>query len=974
MNHIAQYAHPEEVSTRSILRRIFVDARIATSFKRLSSVDVCTGADAVASGKSLMTLDSVVGRDAELAAIRRLLFDARAGQSAALLIDGDPGIGKTILLDSARELAGGFTCLSVQGVEPETVLVHAGLLELITPIRSLLDEVPTPQADALRAALGWATPQGPADRFLVAAATLSLLAAAAESAPVLVTVDDLQWLDRESAAAILFAARRLGSDAVAFVLTARSGSVPPDLVHGIPVLALGGLSRDAASRLIPGPAPDTVVEQLVTGTEGNPLALLEVAQRLDRSQWVGAAPLPDPLPVGDRLLVYYEALLSSLSAEAWRAVILLALDQSTGATTVPAALAAGGDDAAPALDELGSHGVLATTAGRIRFRHPLLRTAVLRLATPAQQREAHLALAGELPRDSPARTWHLAESRVGPDDSVAEELAQVAATDRRRLGFASASLALERAALLTRSSDLAAQRLAAAAEDAFIAGDVTRTKALVTRVLAAPAPASARGQALFTLGMLEQYTGSVHASAGHLAAACDLLEGLVLVRALNELALVWFRLNHLAGMAECAGRIAVVADRADPEQRLLADFTEGVSLVLVGDPDAGREKLAEVRALALSEQLRHEPRAVLLLALSFGFLGEIGGDMVEASARVDDIRRLGAVGMLVPTLAIRAAGRAWLGDHSGAFADAGEAAELAEQLAYVADAAVAVEMLAWQLAARGQHDEAGAALVRARALIDLAGTTGVAAHHALTVAFCALCRGDLRQIVDVLEARIAADGGVGALGEPLGVAPLLVEAYAGLGQGGKAAALSRRYAEITGPSAPARTRAFVARCEGITASQPEVAYAAYQIALAACAVTGDRFETARTRMLFGARLRREGQRIAAREQLHLAHDLFAEMDLTHWSRQTEHELLATGATARRRGAAPEEPLTSQETRVALLVAAGRSNKEVAAALFLSPKTIEHHVSSVFRKRGFRSRSELARAFARLPEPGKGPHT
>jgi DNA-binding CsgD family transcriptional regulator len=882
---------------------------------------------------------------------------------------GEPGIGKTTLLESARSLADGFTRLSAQGLEPDSALAHAGLLELVTPIRPLLDDIPIPQADALCAALGWATPVEPADRFLVAAATLSLLAAAADRAPVLVTVDDLQWLDRESAAAILFAARRLGPDAVAFVFSARSGSISADLVKAIPVLELDGLSPADASRLVPEPT-QAVLEQLVAGTDGNPLALLEASRRLTQAQSLGAAPLPDPLPVGDRLLGYYETLLTTMSVDAWRAVVLLAVDQNTGSSTVAAALSSDGIDPGDALDEARIQDVVVADERGMRFRHPLLRTAVLRLATPAQQREAHQALADELPPDSPARIWHLAESCVGPDDAMADELVRVADADRRRLGFAAASAAMERAARLTRSGDRAAEHLSAAAEDAFLAGDVSRTRELVDRVLGAPAPAAARGRALYTLGMLEQYAGSMSRSADHLAGASDLLDGRLLAHGLTELANVRFRLNDIEGIDACADRLDLVADRTDPEQRLLADFTRGVLLMLRGESVAGRAKLAVVRDLALSEELRHEPRALLYMALAVGFSGEVGNALTEGSARIDEVRRQGAVGILVPLLAIRAAGRAGMaGDHAGAFADAGEAAELADQLGYVADASVAVEMLAWQLSARGLHDETREALAKARELVDRAGTIGVAAHHALTVAFCALCRGDLATVVDVLEPRIAFDGGVGSLGEPLGVAPLLVEAYAGLGRTAEASELSRRFAQVTNDSAPARIRALVARCQGITASGPKAARSAYEIALATHAVDADRFETARTRMLFGARLRRDGQRVAAREQLRLAHDAFVEMDLTHWARESAHELSATGATARKRGDASDEALTSQETRVALLVAEGKSNKEVAAALFLSPKTIEHHLGSVFRKRGYKSRSELASAFARLPDQG-----
>ena len=337
--------------------------------------------------------------------------------------------------------------------------------------------------------------------------------------------------------------------------------------------------------------------------------------------------------------------------------------------------------------------------------------------------------------------------------------------------------------------------------------------------------------------------------------------------------------------------------------------------------------------------------------------------MASVEHRLAETRERGALGMLVPGLALMAAGRAWLGDHTGAFADAGEAAELGEQLGYAADTAVAVEMLAWQSAARGLHDDARRALERARALTDRAGTTSVAAHQAITAAFCALCRGDLAEAAALLEARIAADGGIGSLGEPLGVAPDLVEAYVGLGRAADAAALAGRYADGHRPVAPPPTAALVARCLGLTAADEDAADEAFETALAAHAQAPDAFEAARTRLLYGARLRRAGRRVAAREQLRVALDAFAAMDLTAWAQRAADELGATGATARPRRPLASEPLTSQETRVALLVARGLSNREVAAALFLSPKTIEHHLASVFRKRGFRSRTELASAFA-----------
>jgi DNA-binding CsgD family transcriptional regulator len=443
---------------------------------------------------------------------------------------------------------------------------------------------------------------------------------------------------------------------------------------------------------------------------------------------------------------------------------------------------------------------------------------------------------------------------------------------------------------------------------------------------------------------------------------------------LAELALTRFRLNDVAGLADCAARIASAADPDDAEQRALSAFVRGFARTVHGDPVAGGRLLTEVLALLETPPLRDDPRFLLHLALTAGFLGatEVRDIASSAERRLARAREQGALGLLVPALALMAAGRAMLGDHRGAFADAGEAVELGEGLGFVADTAVAMEMLAWQSAARGLHDDARDALERARSLTDRAGTTSVHAHQSITAAHCALTRGDPAEAVSLLERSLATDGGVGSMGEPLGVAPALVEAYLALGRTTDAAALAGRFAAVTPPGAAPLTTALVARCAALTATDLHDAVAGFETALVAHARGIDAFEEARTRLLYGSTLRRAGRRVAAREQLRLAHDAFAAMDLTAWDRRAADELAATGATARRRDPAPgpaPEPLTSQETRVALLVARGQSNRDVAAALFLSPRTVEHHLASVFRKRGYRSRSEVVLAFAQHPPAG-----
>jgi DNA-binding CsgD family transcriptional regulator len=880
-------------------------------------------------------------------------------------------MGKTTLLEAARRRADSFLCLGACGVEAESHLAYAGLFGLLNPIRDRLADIPDSQASALGSALAWSSRAAIADPFLVGAATLSLLAAAAEHRPVLVLADDVQWLDPESAAAIVFAARRLGPDAVAFLLAAREHTIPAQLGQGLPVLPVAGLSAAAAAMLLPTRAAPRVVDRLVTATQGNPLALVEVAARLDDAQWLGAAQLPDPLPAGDRLREHFGTTLADLSPAARTAVLYLALvgDAASAAPAVVAALSAADIDVDEALQEACRRGVLVHQRAGYRIRHPLLRSSVLELAPPGERRVAHAALAAASPVSDRGRVWHLAESTAGHDPQLANLLVAFAESDRDRVGFAAAATALERASELTPDPDVARQRLALAAHDAFQAGDVGRVRDLVDRVLAEGAADRSRGEVLFTLGMLEQYAGSVPRSVEYLDEASYLLEGSALIRDLTELALARFRLNDVAGMAECSRRIDAAADPDDAEHQLMASFTGGAALLLSGDLEAGMARLAEVRRLVDLPALRHDARALLLMALAAGFTGQVGDAVAVGAVRLQEVRRRGAVGVLVPCLAILAAGRAWLGDHAGAYADAGEAVELAHHLGYAADGSVAVEMLAWQSAARGLHEDARQSLDRARELTDRAGTTTHAAHQAITAAFCALCRGELSEVVTLLEARLAADGGVGASGEPLGVAPLLVEAYLGLGNTAEARALTTRLADATPPGSPALSVALARRCEALTAPDRETADATFVAALTAHSRGGDPFETARTRLLYGGRLRRMGHRVAAREHLAAARDAFLGMDLTHWVDVADQELAATGATARRLPSRDNEPLTSQETRVAILVSQGLSNKEIGAALFISPKTVERHLSCVFRKRGFRSRTQLAATYARSLDRG-----
>ncbi len=906
-----------------------------------------------------------------MARLSELLSRAGSGSPTMAVVRGEAGSGKTALLrvvaDRAR--ADGWTCLAVVGVESEVVLSGGGLLAALTPLRGELDSVPAIQAGALAGALGWG-PGASGDRFLVGAATLSLLAAAAVRTPVLVTIDDAQWVDAQSAEAMAFAARRLGHDRVA-VLAAHRSSAPMTALEGFEVITLAGLTPEAARGLLGPGFSVAVVARLVSETGGNPLALRECGRVLGRAQRAGAAALPRMLPVPERLNQTYAADLGELSPGAWRAVVLCAANTDRAAAPVVAALVAEGISPDECL--AGAERVLVVQGGEIAFRHPLIRSVALARATVAERRSAHLSLAAVAP-DRTAAAWHRAEATTGHDEVLAAELAEVAAIGRSRRGFAGASGAMERAARLSADRDRWAEWLAVATEDAYLAGDAGAARRMAAEVLGSEAGAGPRARVLVVLGMLELWYGTFARARDLLERAEGLATGVLLVRTLAELSSVCYLLNDLPGMSAVADRVAAVADQTDPEQAMLAAYLAGAALAAEGRPQVGAPLIHRaVELLETDPVLRDDPGHLPVLLLCARWLMDPNTVVAFTDRRIALARDTGALSVLALSLSLYAGGMAWIGDHVRAHAFAGEAVELLDILGYAADPGVAFEVAAMEHAARGLHEEARQLLGRATRVVAINAFDPMPPHLARAVAFCAGCRGDLAEVVDVLEDQVARFDGVGRYLEPLEVAPALVEAYLGLGRDADARAMTARFAAAHAAAhaaghaaaqaagAVSAVAAMVARCEGMVAENLDDAVRAFERALAPGGQP-DRFELARTRLLYGMRLRRGGRRVDARVQLEAARKAFAGMELSLWAERAAHELAGTGERRHSRRST-SEPLTSQETRVAVLVAQGLTNREVAAALFLSPKTVEHHVGAVLRKRGLRSRTELARALA-----------
>jgi len=409
------------------------------------------------------------GRADEVARIDRLVDGARSGVSAALIVCGDPGIGKTALLDEVAATAAGFTVLRARPLQTESELPFAGLADLLRPLLPLLDRIPEPQAAVLSGALALGPPT-PGDRFAAAAATISLLAAGAEEAPVLAVVDDAHWLDTPSREALLFAGRRLRSDSVVLLLAMRDR--PWLESAGIERLELRGLAPDAAAELVAGTAravSSGVRERLIADTGGNPLAILEALATLTDAQLGGSAPIVGPIAVGRSLERSFAQRLEPLPDETRRALLIAAASYSRDANEIARALAGMGL-ATSALDPAEREGLVTTQAGRVEFRHPLLRSAAYHVADPVERRAAHRALAMALNPDQHDRiAWHLAAAASGPDEEVARFLEDSATAAQGRRGYAAAANALATAARLSPADTDRVRRTVGAA-DAFRLG------------------------------------------------------------------------------------------------------------------------------------------------------------------------------------------------------------------------------------------------------------------------------------------------------------------------------------------------------------------------------------------------------------------------------------------------------------------------------------------------------------------------
>ena len=890
---------------------------------------------------------------------------ARDGRSAALLVHGEAGMGKTTLLRDAADAARGLRAVRARGIESESHLPFAALSELLAPLLDLRGEIPPVQAQALGGAL--ALEAAPVtDRFAVAAGVLSLLGAAAERQPVLAIADDLQWLDEASREALLFAARRLDAEGVVMLFGLRDGEGLDAAALGLEALRLDGLDEASARAMLAAEAngfAPAVIEQLVATSGGNPLALREIPRGLTADQRAGRDLALAPLRPGETLERAFRRRVEALP-EATRAALLVAACAETVRADVIAGALANAELPPDALEPAEAAGLLALRGREVEFDHPLVRAAVYHGGSPSERRDAHSALAAAFPERSAERAWHLAAACAMPDAGVARMLMDAAGDARGRAAFAAAARGFARAGELHTDDDERARALLEAAGAATIAGALPRAFELAeqgARLAADPLlQADLRAMAART----QMRLGDPLRAGQALVREAERIEGLDRVRAggfLLESAVTHMIDGTLRAMAATAQRVHAVTAGEAPGLDFLATLLTAEALLALGETAEGDALLEACEPVLLGDEPVLGPPEVLGMAAHSSLWSE-RFDRAEAifERLIGSLRDVGAAGALVYPLAARSHLDFRLGRWPAALAGADEAVRLGRETRQESLLAHALGALAEVEAGLGRADAAREHAAESVALCQAQGAPATAIYGAQARALLELGLGNLEA---AREHGLAAERAFGETeGDEPGVAryaPDLIEALWRVGDHDEVPARLDDLARQAEKPLHTWTQAVVERLRGLMAPDAEVD-AHFARALELHGRTRQPFETARTQLLHGERLRRAKRRADARTPLGAALEAFERLGAEPWAERARAELRATGGpTGSAAPAIATDELTAQELQIALQVAQGRTNREVAAALFLSAKTIEYHLGSIFRKLGIRRRGELA---------------
>jgi DNA-binding CsgD family transcriptional regulator len=902
---------------------------------------------------------SLRGRHGECATLDRLVDDALAGQSGVLVLRGEAGVGKTELLEHAYRRAAGCRVARAGAIESETELAFAGLHQLCGPMLDRLDQLPLPQRDALAGVFGMRAGGHP-DRLIVGLSVLGLLTEVAAEEPLVCLVDEADSLDRESAQALAFAARRLGAEPVAIVLAVRERV--PELA-GLPELVVEGL-RDADARallasVVNGPLDERVRERILSETRGNPRALLELPRDLSPAALAGGFGLPDTVPLSDGLETRFLRQVESLPAET-RRLLLVAAAEPIGEPLLlwraASRLGIGTDAAAPAEIEQLLH-----VGARVRFSNPLVRSAVYRAAAPDERRTVHAALAAvtDPEIDPDRRAWHRAKAAVEADEELAAELERSSGRAQERGGVAAAAAFLEQAASLTPDPARRARRALAGAHAKLAAGAPDATLALLAVAEAGPLEhlqqaraERLRAQVAFTLTR----GADAHAlllSAAERLARCD-------VRLARSTYLEAFAtasyLGRLGGddaLVEAA-EAARTAPPAPWPPRAVDLLLDGLALRFTDGYAAAAPTLKRALRAALREEPGEE-RDILSTWIRCRVAMELWDDEtlhVLAAREIQLAREAGVLSELPIALCFRAASKLLAGEFASAATTLEEARAIPDTAANTPIPYTSILLTAWQGAEPRTSDAIAAAMADAGARGD--GRAITAAHFATALHANAGGRHEaaLAAAQQACEQEELAATNL--------VVPELIEAAARCGRHDVAAAALERLSAQARASGTDWALGIEARCRALL-SEGRQADELYREAIERLGRTQVAVELVRAHLLYGEFLRRTGRLAEARGELRLAHERFETMGAEAFTARAAGELVATGERRRHRTAGPRDSLTAQQARIARLASAGNSNQEIGAQLFLSPRTVEYHLNKVFRKLNISSRVQLEHA-------------
>jgi DNA-binding CsgD family transcriptional regulator len=902
------------------------------------------------------------GRDAERALIGALLGAARESRSGSLVIRGEAGLGKTALLADARERAGGMHVLAARGVESESELPFAALHQLVRPALRHLGRLPAPQATALRRALGLEEGSAP-ERFLVFAGGLTLLSQMAERRPVLCLVDDAHWLDTASGDALSFIARRLHAEGVVMLFAAREGDVRRFEAAGVPTLVVDRLDAEAARMLLSraeGVAP-FVVDRLIEHSRGNPLALVELPSALTKEQLAGEEPLPEPLPLTHEVEGVFLERVRRLPRQTQRVLLVAATDDAEDAALVTRAAHLLGADAR-ALDAAEQAGLISIHGNRLEFRHPLLRSAIYEATTSNERRVVHRALADALSNGdehADRRAWHLAASVLQPDEDVVRALEDAARRADERGGHMAAAKAFARAAELSSNEDGRGRRLVMAARAARIAGRDDYAVALANEADPLIDDPVLRAELALAVGVAEFRRGRPLDGFARLIEAARNVAGLEPCKAVELL--IWATGSASMGgqpkalqeVSELAG--TVVSSRADDESASVARALAAFARAREGAPPTRASELEDAFVWASTSNNAERVFAVSIAALFVGEQERFGTLINRATSLA---RARGEFGILAEALTMSAVRHHLAQRFDEAALAAREGLRFARELGAPNATARPLCLLAFAAAVRGDEAEARR---HAGEVVELAaahGLPGRAAFAAYALAMLELGRSRWTEALEHLAVVADPRPHVGDRFVAKGALPDTIEAAVRAGRMSQAReALSALEEWAPRSSVPWPLLPRLSSCRALLTSGDE-ANAHFEEALRLGADDGP-FDLARIQLLYGEHLRRERHRAEARVQLRVALEAFEGMRADPWAERARAELRASGARARRRDPSTIDRLTPQELQIARLVAEGLSNKEIAAQLFLSPRTIDYHLRNVFAKLGITSRTQLA---------------